>query len=80
MTVHFYQTDLSERFHVVLSCHLQHCAATADTDVVLNELNTCTVQSFDFKVLCQGAYWQDVVCCEMAFSCVAKAEHSFKCC
>lgn len=31
---------LSESFHVVLSCHFEHGAAAADTDVVLDELHT----------------------------------------
>ena len=70
---------LSESLHVVLRSHLQHSAAAADTDVVLNELDTGAVQGLHFKVLSQGTDWQDVVWSQVALSSVAKSEHCLQC-
>jgi len=71
---------LSKCLHVVLCSHFQHGAATAHTDVVLNELYTCAVQRLDLEVLSQGADGEHVVWCQVALGSIAEAQYSLESC
>lgn len=73
-------TRLSESLHVVLSCHFQHGAAAAHTDVVFYEEDTSTVQGLDIKVFSQGTDWKHIVWGQVALCSVAEAEHILQGC